>query len=468
MLNFVPPVVSVLGHVDHGKTTLLDAIRKSNIAAKEHGGITQKIGASTVTILHEGQKRDITFIDTPGHEAFANMRSRGAVVADIGLLIVSSVDGVMPQTKESIALLKKAQIPYIVVLTKADSPEKNSEKVKQQLLREEVLLEEHGGQTPLIEVSAKTGQNIKELLDLILLVWSMNYVPQDNNELKAIVIEAKLDPKAGPRASVVVKSGMLSVKQNIIAQNVEGKVRSLITDQGKQEKTVSAGYAAEVLGFSTVPEVGSILVASKGKISFVATQNSPQVNLDNAMLALFICADTHGSLEAILASLPEKTHIVQKKTGDISEADILFAKETKALILTFNIKLRPKIVSFAQTEKVVLKNYTIIYEMLNEITQVMEGKAQALLEQIYGVAKILATFPFDKSTVLGIAVLDGRVARGDKIRFMREEKEIGESTIVSLRQGKEIVSKVEKGKEAGIIISPLLDFLIGDVIISHS
>jgi len=475
MSNFIPPVVSVLGHVDHGKTTLLDTIRKSNIASKEHGGITQKIGVSTVTVLHEGQKRDITFIDTPGHEAFVNMRSRGAVVADIGLLIVSSVDGVMPQTKESIALLKNAKIPYIAVLTKSDSPEKNPEKVKQQLIREEVMLEGYGGDIPVIEVSARTGQNIKELLDLILLVWSLHSPPAAENveadTLKAIVIESKLDPKAGPRASVVIKSGTLAVKDEISAQGVDGKVRSLINDQGQQKQSISAGYGAEALGFSSVPSVGSILV-KKGSVIKEEKQNAVARQKteysDSSMISLFLCADTHGSLEAILASLPKNTHIVAQKTGDISEADILFAKETKAIILTFNIKLRQSVINFAQTEKVLLKNYTIIYEMLSEIEQVIEGKAQALLEQIYGVAKILATFPFDKSTVLGISVSDGRIARGDKIRIMREERQIGESTIVSLRHGKDVISKVEKGKEAGVIISPLLDFSIGDMIISHS
>lgn len=480
--GFIPPVVSVLGHVDHGKTTLLDAIRKSNVATREHGGITQKIGFSTVKVIHEGQKRDITFIDTPGHEAFANMRGRGAVVADVGLLIVSSVDGVMPQTKESISLLKNAKIPYIVVLTKCDSPEKNPEKVKQQLLRSEVMIEGYGGDIPVIEVSARAGQNIKELLDLILLVWSLHSQPSVENDLKAVVIESKLDPKAGPRASVIVKSGTLAVKQVISAQAAEGKVRSLINDQGEQIKSISAGYGAEVLGFSQVPPVGSTVVLKTQKtqktqhVSISENQfirQSDESGLQSSpsvpnLISLFLCADAQGSLEAILASLPKNAHIVAQKTGDISEADILFAKETKAIILTFNIKLRQDIINFAQTEKVVLKNYAIIYEMLSEINQVIEGKAQALLEQIYGIAKILATFPFDKSTVLGINVLDGRIARGDKIRIMRDEKPIGESTIVSLRHGKDIVSKVEKGKEGGMIISPLLDFSIGDVIISHS
>jgi len=210
--NVFPPVVTVLGHVDHGKTTLLDVVRKTNIAQREHGGITQKIGASEIEIMHEGKQRSITFIDTPGHEAFSLMRGRGVRAADIGILVISAVDGVMPQTKESIALLKESKIPFIVALTKSDLVEKQIEKVKKQLEKEEVLIEEYGGEIPLIEVSAKTNTNIKELLDLILLVYDLKiqanfYSYSKTNPLEAVVIESKLDPKAGPKATVVIKNG---------------------------------------------------------------------------------------------------------------------------------------------------------------------------------------------------------------------------------------------------------------------
>ncbi len=474
MNTFIPPVVSVLGHVDHGKTTLLDAIRKSNIAEREHGGITQKIGASSVEVLHDGNKRNITFIDTPGHEAFSKMRGRGSQVADIGLLIVSSVDGVMPQTKESIELLKKSEIPYIVVLTKSDSPEKNPEKVKQQLTRENIMLEGYGGDVPVIEVSARNNTNIKELLDLILLVWEIKNQTKspknlENQPLNAIVIESKLDPKSGPKATVVIKSGKLSVKDIVNAGGIQGKIRSLLLDAGKILQTANIGDAVEVLGFEKVPPVGSVVINEKeGAASAGVSEIKKEAQREDQTLSLILIADTFGSLEAIIQSLPKEVHLLTQKTGDVSEADILFAKSTGAIVLSFNIRLKPDILKFAQTEKVLLKNYTIIYEMLDEIGQVIEGKALALMEQIFGTAKIQATFPFEKSTVLGIIVLDGRIAKGDKIRIIRGEDVVGESSIVSLRQGKNVMSKAEKGTEAGILITPLLDFTIGDMILSHS
>ncbi len=476
--QFIPPVVSVLGHVDHGKTTLLDAIRKSNIASREHGGITQKIGASSVEVMHDGKKRKITFIDTPGHEAFAKMRGRGAQAADIALLIVSSVDGVMPQTKESIGLLKATNVPFIVVLTKSDSPEKNPEKVKQQLLRENILLENYGGEVPEIEVSARNGTNVKELLDLILLVWEMQQqtnpaVEAVNKPLEAIVIESKLDPKSGPRATVVVKKGSLTVKDEISTGETAGKIRSLITDSGTFVQKVGVGEAVEILGFEKVPAVGSIVYsknqapAKQAQAQTAVKQGFPQEEEEKA-ITLLLVADTQGSLEAIMHSLPKEVKLLNAKTGEVSEADILMAKSTGAIILTFNIKIKADILKFAQLEKVLLKNYTIIYEMLDEIGQVIEGKQLAMMEQIYGVAQLQATFPYEKSTVLGVKVIDGRVARGDKVRIMRGEQIIGESMISSLRQGKNTASKVEKGQECGIIISPSLDITIGDMIVSHS
>ena len=236
--DFYPPVVAVLGHVDHGKTTLLDAIRKTNVAAREHGGITQKIGASEIEIVHDGKKRKITFIDTPGHQAFSQMRGRGVQAADVGLLVISSVDGVMPQTKESIQLLKNSKIPYIAVLTRSDDPAKQVEKTKQQLLKEQVMLEGYGGDVPIIEVSGKTGDHVKELLDLILLVYELkkeaNFYPfKKEGPLMGIVIESKLDQRSGPRATVVVKNGILKVRNEIFAEDIKGKVRGLISDHGK-------------------------------------------------------------------------------------------------------------------------------------------------------------------------------------------------------------------------------------------
>lgn len=480
-MNIFPPVVSVLGHVDHGKTTLLDAIRKSSVATREHGGITQKIGASSVEIPTDSGKRNITFIDTPGHEAFSSMRGRGARVADIGILVVAANDGVMPQTKESIQLLKNAGIPFIVAFTKADLPDSQVEKVKQQLLKEEVIVDSLGGDVPAIEVSAKSGKNVKELLDLIVLVFDMNYSEEkvsgkvgEEKPLEAVVIESKLDTKSGPKATIVVKNGTLQVKDMISAVSGSnrsiGKVRALIDSNGKQLPKVTIGDAVEVLGFESVPAVGAI-VGKQGE-SLEALVSAPQETKKkvqpDAAISLILVADTQGSLEALSYSLPEGVHVLASKTGDVSEADVLMAKSTGSIILTFNLKLRPDIIKLAQNEKILLKNYTIIYELLTELKDAAEGKILAGMEQTYGVAQILASFPFEKTQVLGIKVLEGRIAKGDKIRLMRDDIVIGESSVVSLRQGKEIASKAEKNQEAGILISPFLDFQVGDAIISHS
>jgi translation initiation factor IF-2 len=483
-----PPVVAVLGHVDHGKTSLLDAIRKTNVAAREHGGITQGIGASSVEIEVEGVKKRITFIDTPGHEAFTQMRGRGTQAADMALLIVSSVDGVMPQTKESIEILKNAQIPFIAVLTKADVPDRQEDKAKGQLVKEGVLLEGYGGDVPVISVSAKTGTNIKELLELISLVFDMKQKPVLDDKLKGIVIEARLDERSGPRATVVIKSGILSVRQEIDCDGIKARVRTIINDKGVHLDKATIGEAVEVLGFEKVPSVGGIVLLAGQAVAKPVPEATPVATPAPAFrsgqeampmpedflnaeevptLSIVLCADNQGSLEAIVRSLPEDINIALAKTGDITTTDILLAKSINAIVLGFNVKMRPEIVKFAAQEKVLAKNYKIIYELISEIKDVLEGKQLALVEEIFGRAKILASFPFEKTKVLGIKVLEGRVARGDKIRLIRKEEIIGESTISSVRTGKNVVSKIEEGQEGGVILSPSLDFTIGDMLICH-
>lgn len=481
--EFYPPVVAVLGHVDHGKTSLLDAIRKTTIAQREQGGITQKIGASEVEVMHEKNKRKITFIDTPGHQAFSQMRGRGAQAADIGLLVVSLVDGVMPQTVESIALLKNSKVPYIVVLTKSDDPKKLPDKVKQQLIKEEVMLENYGGDVPFIEVSAKENINIKELLDLILLVYDVkkeaNFYPfSKTGAFMGIVIESSLDQRSGPRATVVVKNGIVKLRDEIYSEKEKGRVRNLISDSGKNLSEASVGEAVEVLGFDKVPSVGSVVSHTpKLEETFVYKEEvpleekeviSPFGEEDQNMLSVVLCADTQGSLEAITNSIPEKVNFVLQKTGEIEVSDILFAKSTGSIILGFNVKIKPDVAHLAKTEKVLVKTYNIIYQMIDELSDFIQGKLEALQEEILGIANILAKFPFDKSFVCGVKVKEGRVAKGDKVRLLRGEEVIGESHITSVRKGKEQTSKIEEGQEGGVILSPLLDFTIGDMLISHS
>lgn len=496
------PVVAVLGHVDHGKTSLLDAIRKTTVAQREHGEITQGIGASSVEITVEGVKKRITFIDTPGHEAFVLMRGRGTQAADIGLLVVSLVDGVMPQTKESIEILKKAQIPFIVVLTKADAPEKQEVKVKQQLLKEQVLLEGYGGDVPYICVSARTNANIKELLELISLVFEMKQKPVvQDSKLKSIVIESQLDQRSGPKATVVIKSGVLKIRDEIECDGIKARVRTIINDKGIHLDKAIVGEAVEVLGFEKVPPVGGIVlsagvpqgspapatrleignasswVPSLAPIPFHSGKKAMPMPEDflntteTPTLSIVLCADNQGSLEAIVRSLPPEINIVLKKTGDITTTDILLAKSINAIVLGFNVKIKPEIMKFAVQEKVLAKNYKIIYELISEIKDVLKGKQLEMVEEIYGRAKILASFPFEKTKVLGIKVLEGRVARGDKVRLISpsadREAIIGESIINSVRTGKNVVSKIEEGQEGGVIIFPFLDFTIGDMLICH-
>ncbi len=478
-INQFPPVVTVLGHVDHGKTTLLDAIRKTSIAQREFGGITQKIGASSIEIVYEGQKRQITFIDTPGHEAFTSMRSRGAQAADIGILVVSLADGVMPQTRESIHLLHQEKLPFIVALTKSDLPGAQIEKVKQQLLRENVLLEGLGGDVPFLEVSAKTNHNIKELLDLILLSFDMqstNTAIKANAPLLGIVIESKRDPKVGAKATIVVKNGTLNMRDDVVCDGQNFRVRTLISPLGKQIPTVSVGEAVEVLGMSEALPVGSILTSQENAVQIQQQEATPmQRELkyvakedERGKVSLVVCADTEGSLEAITYALPEDVKIMAKKTGEVSEADILLAKSTGAIVVSFNSKIRAEVQKLAMTERVLAKNYNIIYEMIDEITDVLEGRQRAAVEQVFGTAKIMAKFPFEKTFALGIRVLEGRVARGDRIRIMRGEDTIGETTIASLRVGKDTQSKVEKGHEAGLVLATPLDFQLGDMLVCHS
>jgi translation initiation factor IF-2 len=475
-----PPVVAVLGHVDHGKTSLLDAIRKTNIVQREHGGITQKIGASEVEVLHEGEKRRITFIDTPGHQAFFQMRGRGVQAADVGLLVVSSVDGVMPQTVESINLLKNSKIPFIVVLTKSDDPNKLPDKAKDQLLKEQVLLEGYGGDVPFIEVSAKENKNIKELLDLILLVYDLkkeaNFYPfTPNGPLMGIVIESKLDQNSGPKATVVIKNGKLSLRDEIYSENIKGKVRNFVSDSGKKLTEVTVGDAVEILGFEKIPSVGSIITTEPKEIKLEYKELDPNAEvlspfgeIDQDVLSVVLVADTLGSLEAITNSIPEKVKFIVKKTGDIEVSDILFAKSTGAIVLGFNVKTKPEVARLARTEKVLVKTYTIIYEMIDEISDFVQGKLEALQEEILGIAKVLARFPYEKTEVMGVKVSEGRIAKGDKVRVLRGEEVIGETHISSVRKGKDQASKAEAGDEAGIIASPFLDFTIGDMLISHS
>ncbi len=473
-----PPVVSVLGHVDHGKTTLLDAIRKTNKADREVGGITQSIGASSITISHEGKNREITFIDTPGHEAFSNMRSYGVNASDITLLVVASDDGIKPQTKESIDLILKSGLDFIVVFTKSDAPGANLEKVKGEVLKEGILLEGLGGNIPFISVSAKTNSNIKELLDLILIVYDIKGIKKDESEpFQGVVIESQLDKRRGPVSSVIVKRGTLKRTTKIFLKDKEvGSVRALFNTGLKQTDKALPGDAVEILGITSVLPAGSVLYdvpeeknENKSSSSIIPADTNHHDLLKRIQmkstdkLPLILKTHTSGEYEAILASLPEDVEIIFEGRGDINVSDIMMAKDFNAIVVGFNVGVEKQAESIAIAQNIFYRSYSIIYKMLEEI----EDAAQMLLEQamrkIAGKAKILASFEGSSGTIIGIRVDEGRVQVGDLVQT--EEKEVTIGKVVSIKQNKEDVKQVGKDKECGIMTDPAIDFTIGDVLI---
>lgn len=460
-----PPIVVVLGHVDHGKTSLLDKIRETDTAGKEHGGITQKIGAYQITLPNE---KKITFIDTPGHEAFTKMRGRGAMVADIAILVVAANDSVMPQTQESIKIIKEANIPFIVAINKIDLPEANVDKVIKDLLRYEVMLENYGGSVPYVKLSAKTGEGIKELLDLIGLFAEVNEIgKEDQTETSAVIIESKLDKNKGPVATVIVKSGILESGKKIFVGKKEEKIRALIDFNGRQINEAGPGMPAEIIGLSETAPVG-IIVGNKMGDSVLETTSKRSDQSGEQSLSLILKADTLGSLEAIDAQIPANVNVISSGVGEISEKDILLAKSTGAIVLGFNNKITPFALKLAESEKVLARTYRIIYELLEELADAANGMLTRLeTEEVLGSGEIIAEFPFENSRICGTKVKTGRIARGDLVKIMRGEEEVGKGKIKSIRLGKDEVTKMEEGKECGILIEPQIDFRAGDDIICY-
>jgi translation initiation factor IF-2 len=477
------PIVTVLGHVDHGKTTLLDAIRKTDVASREFGGITQHIGAYQIDIKNKDTKNPytkITFIDTPGHEAFSKMRGQGANVADIAILVVAANDGIMPQTIESINHIKAANIHTIVALNKIDLPDINIEKVKKQLMKHGLNLEEYGGDIPVIPVSAKNNIGIDKLLEIITVLADL-YTIKENNPgmLEAVIIESSVSKNKGTLATVIVHSGNLKVGQNVVNQDQEFKIRALINDKGQNQNEVKSGSPTQILGWKKLPKIGSTLYSkdqtelSKSESKPIVKSPEPQLpstlektEIQEEKIKLIIRADTAGTLEAITASLLNQVDVILSSVGIITESDIFLAKTTKAVVVGFNQKPTNNVEKLAQTEKVILKTYNIIYELIDEIGDVAEALKKGNLVEILGEAKVMALFPFDNDTIAGVKILKGRLARGDQVKIMRNEEEIGRTRIKTLKHLKDEVNRVEEGKEAGVLLMQKLEVLTGDSIIS--
>ncbi|MEK7495634.1 MAG: translation initiation factor IF-2 [Patescibacteria group bacterium] len=478
-----PPIVAILGHVDHGKTTLLDFIRKSNITDKEYGGITQKIGAYEITTEFKDYKTNkITFIDTPGHEAFTKLRARGANVADIALLLIDGKDSVMPQTEESISHIKAAKIPFIVVINKIDLPETNPDKVKNDLLKYEVLTEGKGGDIPVALVSAKTGKGINELLETILFIASdLKLVYDEKNPVQAYIIETKKD-RRGIVASVIIKDGMIKIADTVYVNDQKIKVKSLINDLGKNINQVIPSNPFELTGFNEMPEVGSMIKQQTAEL--VPTTDLPtealakagpltledvlKVEVVEKKLPAIIKADSQGSVEAIKNSLKDNTNlnIVLLAVGEINKSDIFLAKATKSIIIGFTVKTSHEAESLAKQEKVIIKSYQIIYELLDELNEVANliKEKEEKEKNLKGEAQILANFIIEGEKIFGVSVIKGKINLGDELEAFRKNKPIGKTKLVSLKVRAKIVNEVKKGQEAGMIFGPPLDFLVGDVV----
>ncbi len=486
-----PPVVAVMGHVDHGKTSLLDAFRKTNVVAGEAGGITQSIGAYQISF--NGEK--ITFIDTPGHAAFTAMRARGAKATDIAILVVAADDGIMPQTVEAINHIKAANVPMIVAINKMDKQEANPDRIKQQLAEHDVLPEEWGGDAVIVPISAKTGMGLDELKKMILLVSEMQELKANPNKMATgVVIEAELDKNRGPVASILVQNGTLKVGDSIMSGITYGKVRAMFTDGGKNVKSAGPSTPVQILGFNEVPLSGDQVYAVdeslskqviQERIDKIKTERSLHnsgVTLDNFMnkvhegslknLNIIIKADTIGSVEALKGALmaiqneEAKVNVIHSGAGAVTESDVILANTTGAIIICFNQKPVPKAKSLAESQKVEIKQYKIIYEVVDDITNAITGMLSVKYEEKYiGNAEIRVVFKLSTAgKVAGCYVKDGKAARGAVARIMRGDEEIGDSIVESLKIVKDEKAEVAKGYECGIKLRDNIDFKEDDII----
>lgn len=454
-----PPIVAVLGHVDHGKTTLLDRIRKSRVQERELGGITQGIGASQVET--QGGKK-ITFIDTPGHSAFAGMRSRGASMADIALLIIAGNDGVKPQTKEALRFIKESGVSFLVVVTKMDITSASVDKVKEGLKECGVVLEGEGGDVPLVSVSAKEDKGIDELLEMIVLMSEVKGLKASKeNDLDGVVIETNKD-KRGLLVSAVIKNGNIKISDEISADGFETKVRGLFNHNNKHIKEALPGDPVLILGFSQLPAVGSKIFA-KGKEQAKVVKNAKRFvsDVDEDRIPIVIKAESQGSLEAVLQNIPDKFMVIHSGVGDVTDSDIFIAKNaTPARIFVFKARLPKNVSNLADTEDVRVETFEIIYKLLEKLEEIeKEGK-----EKIVAEARILAKFPFNKKIVAGSKISKGEIRMGDKLQLFEGDKLIGKVRIISMRKLKQKISIAREGEEVGIIFVPQLDFSVGSML----
>ncbi len=481
-----PAVVTIMGHVNHGKTRLLDAIRQTNVMDSEAGGITQHIGAYQVEI--NGQK--ITFLDTPGHEAFTAIRARGAQVTDITILVVAADDGVMPQTLEAIDHARAAGVPIVVAINKIDKPEANPETVKQQLSDAGLLIEEWGGDVVCVPISAKEKKGISELLENLLVVAEMEELKADPSKAAVgVVVEAEMDKSKGPLATVLIQNGTLKVGDTVVAGSTWGRVRAMFNDTGKRVRKAEPAMPVEILGLASLPQVGDTLTAVAGESQARALIQKHQqeaqpraVSLDNLYdqisagqvkeLNVVLKVDVQGSIEPIRSSLERlatekvQVRIIHSGSGNITESDVMLAIASKGLVIGFGTGVEAGAKRLADVEGIDIRSYDVIYNLVDDVEKALKGMLEpTYVEVVEGRAEIREVFPSSKKTkVAGVYVNEGKISRGAQVRVRRGEKVVAESTVNSLRRFKDDVKEVASGYECGVGVEGFDDFKVGDVL----
>lgn len=488
-----PPVVTIMGHVDHGKTSLLDNIRNTNVVAGESGGITQHIGAYEVTV---GDGKQITFLDTPGHEAFTAMRARGAQMTDIVVLVVAADDNVMPQTVEAISHAQAAKVPIVVAINKVDKPEANTERIKQQLAERGLLVEEYGGKNQVVELSAKKGTNVHLLLEKILLEAEMlNIRANPNREARGTLVEAELDKGKGIIATILVQKGTLRIGDSFVCGVWSGRVRAMFNERGQRAELATPSQPVQVIGFDGIPQAGDDLIGIEDErqareISLTRQQlkreqdfrQSRRVTLDDISqhikdgqvrdLPVIVKADVDGSAEALSDSLMRlstkevKVQVIYKGVGGISESDVLLAMASSAVIIGFHVRPNLKARQLAQKEDVDIRIYNIIYDAINEVRNALEGMlAPTITEEVTATIDVRDVFKISRiGTIAGCYIRDGKISRNNHVRLVRDGVEVFDGTIASLKRFKEDVREVEQGFECGIGLDNYNDIKNGDII----
>lgn len=485
-----PPVVVIMGHIDHGKSTLLDYIRKSNIVAHEAGGITQHLGAYEVEhTSSEGKKGTITFLDTPGHAAFSGIRSRGAKVADIAILVVSAEDGVKPQTLEALNCIKKEQLPFIVAINKIDKPGADPERTKLTLAEAEVYVEGYGGDTPVVNISALKGTGIPDLLDMIMLVAELEDLTADHSApAQGVIIEANLDTKKGVSATVIVTNGTITSGDFIVAENAFAPIRIMENYQGKLIKSAIPSSPVKIIGWNAIPRVGSTIsiVATKKEAEAEVLKNinlekELKLNTKEAMpveegmvyIPLIIKADVTGSIEGIHHELKKighpkvKIHVISEGIGDITEADVKAAiPNPDTIIVAFNTKVDTKARAVIERTPVTISTYTIIYELIDYLKGIVTSKIpKEFIEEITGKGKILALFGSQKDRrIIGLKVTEGTLRTGNEVRIMRRDVQVAMGKIREIQVQKVKGNEVREGFECGMMIECSIEIAVGDKI----